>query len=113
MVVVLWAMPAASAMALSLHVALGHHHHHGDTSHHAAGDLLAAVHGHQHRDIVPDHEHSAISPEAPTGSTAVWGNAPMGALQRPTARNADTVRWVDSRAGPPDRLFYDHCPLRL
>ena len=112
MVLVLWAMPAASAMALSLHVALDHHHH-GDASHHAAADLLAAAHGHQHREIVPDHEHSAISPAAPTCAPAVWGDAPMGALARPEARSADSLRRVDSRAGPPDRLFYDHCSLRL
>ena len=117
LVIALWAMPAASAMAVSLHVALDHHaldhHQHGEESGHATADLLAAAHGHQHPEVVPDHEHSATSSEATAVLRVVPGDAPIGTLANFEARTPDTLRPLDSRADPPERLFYTHCSLLL
>ena len=99
-------------MALSLHVALDHHHH-GDDSRHATADFLAAAHGHQHPEAVPDHEHSATSPEAAAVSRMVPGDAPIGTLSAFEPRTPDTLRPLDSRADPPERLFTTHCSLLL
>lgn len=112
LVVALWAMPAASAMALSLHVALDHHHH-GDDSHHATADLLAVAHGHRHSQVVPDHEHSATSTEAAAVLRVVPADAPIGTLSSFETRTPDTLRPLDSRADPPERLFTTHCSLLL
>ncbi len=112
LVVALWGMPAASAMVLSLHVALDHHHH-SEESHHATADLLAAAHGHRHPEVVPDHEHSATSAEAAVVLRVVPADAPLGTLANLEARTPDTLRPLDSHADPPERLFYTHCSLLL
>ena len=105
------AVPAANAMALSLHVALDHHHE--DTSHHPRADVFAAAHGHRHSEVVPDHQHSAPIPEATAVLKAVTGEAEMETLSRGEVKQADALNALDSRAGPPQQLFYSHCSLRL
>jgi hypothetical protein len=52
---------AAAAMPLGLWVGahvLEHHEHAGE---HAAGLAIALVHGHEHEDGIPDHEHRLLS----------------------------------------------------
>ena len=117
LVIALWAMPAASAMTVSLHVAIDHHaldhHRHGEESGRSTADLLAAAHGHRHPEAVPDHEHSATSAEAAAVLRVLPADAPLGPPANFEARTPDTLRPLDSRADPPERLFYTHCSLLL
>ena len=112
LVVAVWTVPAAGAMALSLHVALDHHHQ-GEAGEHTAADLLAAAHGHRHPEVVPAHEHSATFAEAPSCLEAAPGLAPIAVQSIRTARTPDVLRLIDSRASPPERLFSTNCSLRL
>ena len=117
LIIALWAMPAASALTVSLHVVLDHHaldhHRRGEESGHATADLLAVAHGHRHPEVVPDHEHSATSAEAAVVLRVVPADAPLGTLANLEARTPDTLRPLDSHADPPERLFYTHCSLLL
>ena len=62
MTLALWLAPGASALAVGLHVALGHHTHGGDEAQHALLSLArAAVHGHHHDlGTAWDHDHEVI-----------------------------------------------------
>ena len=140
----LWILPAGNAMALSLHVAVDHdapgserhqhlgdvesrdsHDHGGDThdsGSHPEGDLVpttidlrAIFHGHEHPEVVPDHQHSATSSEVPgctplTSASWTVTTQPTGALLEPAL---GSLRRGQSRAGPPDGLFTIYCSLRL
>ena len=112
LIIALWAMPAASSLAVGLHVALDHHHH-GEERGDETTDLLAAVHGHRHPEVVPDHEHSATSADASAVLRIVLEESPNGSSSKLEARTTDTLRDVDSRADPPERLFTTHCSLLL
>ena len=122
LIIAVWAMPAASSLAVARHVALDHRtldHHEHDRHHHSeesgaeTADLLAAAHGHRHPEVVPDHEHSATSAEAAAVLRIGPGVAPIGSLLKLEARLPDTLRALDSRADPPEHLFTTHCSLLL
>lgn len=115
----LWVAPGAGALAVALHLAVGHHH--GDHRHaddHRASALelaLAAVHGHRHDlEAAPDHEHPAPA----AGVASVHAGAPTAVDLPP----ADCFRCIPGfaveslspgRRGPPTPLYDTHCSLLL
>ncbi|MFP5286186.1 MAG: hypothetical protein ACLGI9_10655 [Thermoanaerobaculia bacterium] len=56
------ALLLATVAAMPLWLWLGAHalEHHGHAGEHAAGLAMALVHGHEHEDGVPDHEHRLL-----------------------------------------------------
>lgn len=115
----LWVAPGALALAVGLHLSVGHHHgghRHADDHRAAALELaLAVVHGHRHDlGAVPDHEHPA--PAAGVASiqagTPTVGDPPPAGLRSPAAGPAVELL-LSGRRGPPAPLYDTHCSLLL
>ena len=113
---VLWMAPGASALALSLHVALDHHgrEHQDDPLPHTDELILATVHGHHHAELASEHEHSAALEKTPTVRRApkVSTLAAGASNVVPASAPSDTTDARLLRA-PPDPLFCTHCSLLL
>jgi len=117
LVLALWLTPAASALAVGLHLALDHHPGDGRAGDQSAAIELAmaAVHGHRHDlEAVPNHEH----PAPVAGGPSVHASAPAAADPPPTGRvprlaGSGAGLLSPARRGPPTLLYQTHCSLLL
>ncbi len=110
-----WLAPAASALAVGLHLALEHHEHEG-RSHDLADLARAAAHGHHHPPSAEaDHDHELLVHGRVPATKP--GSGPAAVLP-PTLCLGDALAersGLESprRRGPPLPLFTAHCSLLL